>query len=215
MIHTLAERMAKYISKNTSATSKESAKINYGLEIILGAVVKSCLLLITSYFLGVFNLMLIVLLTASSFRILTGGAHFSTYYRCLLAGIVVYNGLGHLTGVIVNSFNAVFVIPVISIIAVTGLVIIYKYAPADAVIKPIKDSNKRIIIKELSLAFLVIWYSTIMLIAYPMTVNLFWKKILVGSTLGIAWQILTVTPLGFKLFGYIDDILNKIIPERW
>ena len=36
MIHTLAERMAKYISKNTSATSKESAKINYGLEIISG-----------------------------------------------------------------------------------------------------------------------------------------------------------------------------------
>jgi accessory gene regulator B len=126
-----------------------------------------------------------------------------------LAGIVVYNGLGHLTGVIVNSFNAVFVIPVISIIAVTGLVITYQYAPADAVIKPLKDSNKRMLIKELALAFLIIWYSTMMLIVYPMIVNLFWKKILVGSTLGIAWQVFTITPLGFKLFRYIDDIFNK------
>ncbi len=214
MIHALAEQMGKYISKNTAATSTETAKISYGLEIILGAAMKCSLLLLTSYFLGIFYVMLIVLLTASAFRILTGGAHFSTYYRCLFAGLIIFNGLGYLTEVIANTINKDFVIPVISFIAVTGLVITYKYAPADAVIKPRKDSNKKLLIKELSFALVIIWYSTMMLLINPMTANIFWYEILIGSTLGFAWQFFTVTPLGFKSFGDIDEILNKIISKE-
>lgn len=213
MIHKIAKQMARYIGKSTAATRNETAKICYGLEIILSMVIKACLLLLTSYFLGVLFPMLIVLLTASGFRTLTGGAHCSTFCRCLCAGLLVFNGLGYLTRVIASSFNTTTASPIISIIAILGLIITYKYAPADAVIKPGKNHHRKKIIKEVSLALIIVWFSTMILIVSPMTFNSYWKEIMIGSALGFTWQCFTVTPLGFKLFQYSDKFCNIVISK--
>ena len=213
MIHTIAKQMAQHIGKNIAATQNETVKIGYGLEIILAVVVKGSILVLTSYLLGVLSPMLIVFFTASGFRILTGGAHCGTFCRCLCAGLIVFNGLGYVTRVISNSFNTAITIPIITIIAILGLVITYKYAPADAIIKPHKNHHRKKIARDVSMALIIVWYSTIILIISPMTFNLYYKEIMIGSALGFIWQFFTITPFGFKLFQYTDEFFNRKIPK--
>jgi accessory gene regulator B len=215
MIEIISKRMGTYLSQKISATPKENAAIVYGLQIILGAVLKGIFLLLTAYLLGILFPMLVVMGTASYLRILSGGAHFSTYYRCLCAGLLVFNGLGYLTVVLTEMYNHLYMIPILMLVTLTGMIVAYKYAPADAVKKPNKDNKKKNLLKDLSIAFIIVWYSTIMLLVNPLAVNFYWKAIVIASSLGIIWQSLTITPLGFKLYGAIDNFLDKFTLRRW
>lgn len=69
----------------------------YGLEIILGALIKLALLAVLAVALDLIWPVIMVSLGLFGFRFLGGGSHLSTYMRCLVFGTTVMMGLAWLS----------------------------------------------------------------------------------------------------------------------
>ena len=125
---TVSNHIAVYLDKNLATNQDNSEIYAYGLEILLGAVIKLFIVFLLGWIFNVFGLTLIVLITYAAFRCFGGGAHMSTYLKCLLLGTTVVVGLG-----ILSQFNlATHLLSILAIFTlVFALFVCLKWVPGD------------------------------------------------------------------------------------
>lgn len=82
-IEKLAERLTQRLFKTQNLTDIEMAKIQYGISLILGVIIEFTLVYAISLILGFGFYTVVIMLSAFFLRINTGGAHCSTYNRCV------------------------------------------------------------------------------------------------------------------------------------
>jgi accessory gene regulator B len=92
MIIKLSNLCGKWlVSKTTNdkfPTKEDQIQVYaYGFQVILGSLLKSVLLLVLGWLLGVLFPVIVVAVTFSSLRILAGGHHQRTYLRCIIASL--------------------------------------------------------------------------------------------------------------------------------
>lgn len=138
----------------------------YGLQIIIGSILKFFLLLTTSLLLGIFRSTLITVSVFSTFRMFVGGYHMDSYGKCIMVsfGLFIVAGLiGQYTYV---YWSFPFLIGFISLVFCGALFIIIKYAPKDNPHKPITNPAQIRKFKILSICYICAWLAVTLFLVY-------------------------------------------------
>ena len=173
----------------------------YGWMVIWGAILKISLLVTISSLLGILIPVMILTITFSSFRIIAGGYHFSSYNKCLVFSLVQFIS----TSLIIKytlqywSFGCLWFL--FNICVIIGIYNIHYYVPRDTPNKPITEIPEIKRFKKLSYQYLAIW-AVIMI----MIISMFELKIIVlSSCFGLLLELFSISKFGQLIYSRIDS----------
>lgn len=197
MIDKICLFLTNKIRKEDPEIDDERAEvINYGLQIILGEVPKTFVMLAVAYLLGVFKLSLITFLVLIPYRGASGGFHLHTHIGCIISTCLMYSGVALLSKYLV--LTEVIKIILIASIWIFGMIMIKLYAPADTEDVPILESKVRR--KKQFASYIAL---TVALVAAIFIKDSTISNILIFSNFV---QTLTITKLAYRLtnnkYGY-------------
>ncbi|MFZ5646264.1 MAG: accessory gene regulator ArgB-like protein [Bacillota bacterium] len=207
-MHVIASRMAAHLARETGMDQSRVDKVRFGLEILLGEIIKLVILLAAAALLGLLPETLAAMGGFSLFRLVSGGPHCEDYWRCLVFSLLVFLGAAA-AGVIVAPLVTG---PVVGKSIIAGAfimaVMVLIWAPGEVPQKKIKQ-GERGIFKGLSLIFLVLWAWALATYIAPHSI-----AAAVAGLLGAAGQALSITPPGYRAMDGFDIALSRIIGER-
>ncbi|MCL6447725.1 MAG: accessory gene regulator B family protein [Armatimonadetes bacterium] len=199
MIHNLAVRLAAIIATELKIEERRNV-IAYGLEIIIGALVKLLSFIALPLALGVFPQVVAAALAGGVFRLAAGGAHCTAYYRCLVSSLATFTGTGALARCLAG-----YSLPLEGIVAgaaVWSFVIALRWAPADTPAKPINNPRQRRVLKIASLLIVVIYFAAGLFASFR-------ADLLLAASFGLFIQAFTVTPAGYRFIDAVDRLLSR------
>lgn len=142
MIDKICLFLTNKIRKEDPSIDDERAEvINFGLQIIIGEVPKTFIMLAVAYLLGVFKLSLITFLVLIPYRGTSGGFHLHTHIGCIVSTCLMYSGVALLSKYLVLSQVTKYLL--IAVVWLFGIIMIKLYAPADTEDVPILESKVR------------------------------------------------------------------------
>lgn len=162
---------------------------------------------------GVLYEAIVFSLVVAILRKYSGGVHASTPAGCVFIGAVIST----LTGLMVNkilfsiSTNKIILFSILCIII--SFIIIYKKAPVDSIKKTITNLNIKRKLRINSMLTIIV-FSVLIIILFILNYtnyNSLYINTIECIALGILWQSLSLTKIGFILFKIIDLILNLIM----
>ncbi|KJS17462.1 MAG: hypothetical protein VR69_05020 [Peptococcaceae bacterium BRH_c4b] len=196
-IHSIAVTFSKVIARELNFDNVKRAKISYGLEATIGAIIKIVLFPVVFFLFGVLKQSLIALLTIAILRYASGGTHCKTFIRCLFVSTALLVSIGMFAKALVINNYLYYVLNIVCFI------IIVLRSPVDPPEKPIKTKQKRYIMKLLStlILILLIYISSI-------TIEIDVKNSII---LAMYLQVLTLTLTGWDktFFNFIDQLKLK------
>jgi len=203
-IHELAVKCAAYLARELGSDTRQEGRMSFGMELLLGEIVKTTLLLLLSWMLGILLEVLCINIAAGVLRLASGGEHCSEYYRCLVGGTICFTLLGwgvHCLNVIFTGSGAYITIAIGILLAWAML---SKYAPGETENKPIKSEKDRVKFRRLSL---------LIISAYGIGMILFMNNYLLQPLVlpilvGMLEQAFTVSPWGYRFMHFVDGVLN-------
>ncbi len=197
MIDKICMFLTNKIRKEMPEIDDEKAEvIQYGLQNILGEIPKTFLVLIISYFLGIWKETLLTFILLIPYKNASGGFHLKTHLGCIIGTTTFYCGIAILSKIVILNEIVKYIILVI--LWIFGMIMIKLYAPADTENVPIlrkKDRKKQQIISYIT-------FSVGLLIAGVINYTIISNIIIFGYFL----QTLMITKLAYKLtnnkYGY-------------
>ncbi len=203
-IHVIATRVAAYIGRGVEADRLQVARMAFGLELLLGDMIKLILILTLAQLLGIFPEVLVIMVSAGILRLASGGEHCSAYYRCLVGGSICFLLLGELVHYLnyLLAGQAVILIALLSFLLVE--LILWKYAPGDTENKPITEAAAKKRFKRWSLVIGLLYFIIMMLCAGFQSTSAFVLPLAVG----MLEQTFTVSPWGYRFLHSVDIILD-------
>ncbi len=207
----LSFELAQYLGRQLNYDEDKTDILRYGFEVIIGETLKIIALLVIAYLLGIAPYVIVVFLTIGSYRLFSGGYHSATYGRCFILSLGLFLGIGKLVQFIFT--NVTFHLPTLfSLVILTfafSLVTAFKWAPAEALNKPLSQLKKEKQ-KKLSLMWVILWLIVVMVI-YGITNPKEYSLIIIGTTIGHFLQAVSITPLGISFTRRIDFLADKVI----
>ncbi|RKO66292.1 accessory gene regulator ArgB-like protein [Desulfofundulus salinus] len=200
MIHDLAQRIASWLGKELQQEER-TAVMAYGLELLLGAVVKLVCFVTIPLLLGIFFQVAAVVLASVVFRLAAGGAHCTAYYRCLISSLTTFTGLGFLARWLGESNAPVTEMALAAVLF--AIIVALIWAPADTPAKPITREGHRRALKIISLLVPLCYLALVWFV--PLRGDL-----VAASALGLAFQSFTVTPAGYRFVEWLDVFLSRL-----
>jgi accessory gene regulator B len=177
----------------------------YGLEIIIGGTVKSLLVIFLAYILGIFQTVLISVLSFVAFRHFGGGVHLSTYPRCLSIGLLLFLGLGKLAEL---NMSANIITLLMGLTLILGAYVIIRWVPAGTHNKNVSDEALRLGQKKKMAIVLIGWtIITSILIQHQLRYGL-------ALILGAVSSFFFITPWGYRVLHTLDHIFNTVKEGR-
>lgn len=150
MIEKICNKLTLKIRKKMPEVDDERAEIiNYGLQLIIGEIPKTFVLLIVAYLCGVLKLSIIALLAIMPYRATSGGVHLKTHIGCIVGTSLFYVGSSLLSKYIVLEPLYIKYI-LIAITWIFSMVMIRLYAPADTENVPILRKKERTLKRNFS-----------------------------------------------------------------
>ncbi len=116
-----AHRLANYLTKDVEIDTVQKAKIEYGLSLFLGVAIELIFTVGVSALLGTAVYTLLMMLSALFLRILIGGAHCSSYRRCLVFTMIIFIGLSIPVKYLALNGGYIYLVPVFAGIALQAL----------------------------------------------------------------------------------------------
>ena len=197
MIDNICNFLTEKIRKEMPEIDDERAEIiNYGIQLIVGEIPKTFIMIAIAFLLGVGELSILSFLIILPYRMFSGGFHMKTHIGCIVGTTLMYSG---------NAFfSKIFILPqdvkllVTLFIFIFGLIMITLYAPADTENVPILSKKERK--KQKILSYLT--FTTIVIL------SLFIKDAIISNIFiyGMFLQTICITPVAYKLtknkYGY-------------
>lgn len=178
--------------------------VAYGLEILVGEIIKIISLVILSWLLGILPEVMTIAIIAAILRLASGGEHCSAYYRCLIGVTICFLALGCsvqlLTPLLTES--DLYLIAIAS--SLLSLAVLHKYAPGDTENKPINNESERRKLKRLSILITILYFIIMIICSKYPSMRLFVLPIAVGMT----EQVFTVSPWGYRFLQFVDRVLT-------
>lgn len=195
IIQSVSKSVINNINQECKLDNTERAKINFGLEIIIGSVIKLIILFTTYLILGVFIQSFIAMYTFAMVRLTSGGYHCNTAIKCLIVSLVGFSFIGLISDLFILS-NLYYYL-----IALVLLFIVLLRAPVDPFQRPVSHKRK-ILMKTISAILLFA------LIILPIKYNIdnSYKNAIL---LSICFQVFTITTIGYKTYELINRISYK------
>lgn len=150
MIENICNKLTLKIRKEMQEVDDERAEvINYGLQLVIGEIPKTFVLLIIAYICGVLELSIIALLMITPYRLTSGGVHLKTHIGCIIGTSLFYVGSSLLSKyIVIEPLYIKYIL--IGITWIFSMIMIKLYAPADTEDVPILRKKERSIKKNLS-----------------------------------------------------------------
>ncbi|HEY3374806.1 MAG TPA: accessory gene regulator B family protein [Candidatus Aquicultor sp.] len=208
-MQSVAANISRYIGSELGFDHEQRETVRYGLEIILGSLIKALVILMVSLILGIVPYVFALLATSISLRILSGGTHFRTYMRCLSFSVVTTVCISFVAIAAAPFMDAPDIIITIAFSALIGLYFIHMWAPADNPKKPIKGKAKQAMYRRLSSLFVVLWATLIILITLTSPAMMTMTMCL-SSIGGFILQIVSISPLSYRFGGLAEDRLDSL-----
>ncbi len=198
MIDKFCDWLTKKIKEKMSEIDEEKEMvINFGVRLLFGELPKILILLLIGFLLNMGWYTILIFLLLAPYRGFTGGVHLKTHLGCMISTTILYLGPVILAKYIPITNNIAFY-SILIILAISSIIVITKYAPADTESIPILSKKERKIKKikaYISLAVLI-------LIAIFIPDKIISYMLIYGMFL----QNLTVIPITYKLtkckYGY-------------
>ncbi|MCL6447813.1 MAG: accessory gene regulator B family protein [Armatimonadetes bacterium] len=146
------------------------------------------------------------LVTAGFFRLLTGGAHCSSYGRCLVFGVAVYLLIGKMALAIAIFFTPAMLTTLVCFVTFAAAAGIIKFVPGEVPYRTINSPREVIVFKVLSLLFLILWNGLTMCF-----INQLNQSIILAAAFGLIVQTLSFTPWGYRMITRLDGLMSKLI----
>jgi len=207
-IKNTASGLARYLACELDLDPKNTEVIRYGMEIILGALLKGLIIFGFSYWLGIVPYVLAALITSSIFRLLSGGAHCNTYMRCLIFSLTILLLIGILSRLISPYVKETSLLLSVIAQALVGLYFVKKWVPVDNPNKPI-PSEKKGKFKKLSAIYVITWATVMILSLFNRAEISVTYPVILASMGGFTVQLLSLCPAGCRMIGRIDRMLGK------
>jgi len=203
-IHELSVRCAAYLAHQLEADRIKENRMAFGLELLLGEIVKLLCVITLSYALGILPEVLTITVTAGVLRLASGGEHCSAYYRCLIGGTLCFLLLGWAAHSLNPMLTRTYLWLTVVISSLLVGAILGKYAPGDTENKPINTEEERTKFKKWSLITASV-YCVVMI-----TMMQFEKShiLVLPMIIGMMEQAFTVTPWGYGFIHWVDNALG-------
>ena len=205
MIEKICNYLTMKIMKKMPEIDDERAEvINYGLQLIIGEIPKTFVLLIIAYLCVVLKLSIIAFLAIIPYRITSGGVHLKTHIGCIVGTSLFYVGSSLLSKYIVLEPLYIKYI-LIAITWIFSMIMIKLYAPADTENVPILRKKERTLKRNLS-------YVTMSL---TLVASIFIKNVVISNLLIFLtiFQTIWISKFIYKLtnnkYGYEEYIKLK------
>ncbi|MEG6510567.1 accessory gene regulator ArgB-like protein [Desulforamulus ruminis] len=198
MIHGWSVHFAQYLGSELNLDHRKVAIVAYGLEVILGAIIKLAVYIIIPSMLGVFKLFAVAFLISAPLRLASGGPHNNAYYKCLITALTVFLIIAFTAkGLSTSPLPLNILFPLVLFLAFP---VFLKLAPVDSKEKPIKSEARRKRLKFISCLLLVI---------YGITFTLWQPEQAVGLAclLAVLFHTFSLTKMGYALFKAIDNLI--------
>jgi len=182
---------------------EKQAVLAYIIEVLVINVVNVLLALLLGWALGVFWNTTVCLLTIAAFRHNAGGGHSESPWRCGLATIAVFPLLALAASHI--STGPQLYLDLLSLAALLiGFTSIMHYAPVDNSKAPVVSPVRRKRLKSLALVIMVI----ITVLIGNLRLSTWDKSVEISACLALSslWAAFNLTPLGHRMWCFIDSI---------
>ncbi|MFZ5969565.1 MAG: accessory gene regulator ArgB-like protein [Bacillota bacterium] len=157
-METLARKITHFIKfNNLNLTDLEIKKIEFGLTCMIGELSKVLMYLIIFSMFQVIEYFLVGLVFFCILRLVAGGFHENTYWRCFFTSLLIF------TIIVVTSSNVTLSMTQKIFVVFMSLLLICRYAPVDHPNKPIISEVRRKRFKLLSI-FMCLFLGTISLL---------------------------------------------------
>lgn len=207
-LYSASSKIAKYVAEESELSSDQVDSVRYGLEIILGTMIKAAVLLTLACLLGTLPQVIIALVCGSLLRLVSGGAHCTSYLRCLSFGLVIYLSAGmialNLEKLLVPGQLVMILWPCFLGMALCACL----WAPAEVPYKTI-HYKERIFFKSLTLVFLTVFLSAAFLAVGHIRLSL-----IIAGLLALLAQTFSFTPPGYLVIDKIDYFLSHIAARK-
>ena len=191
MIEKFCNYLTNKIRKNMPEVTDERAEvINYGLQLVIGEVPKTFIMLLIAYLLGVLELSILAFFMIMPYRSFAGGFHLKTHIGCIVGTTLFYCGNAMLSQSIIIE-SVLVKVTLIFAIWVFSMWMIKLYAPADTENVPIISKKDRKFKKTMSYITMTI----------TLIVSLFIKDQVISNILifGVLIETLTITRFMYKV----------------
>lgn len=209
----LSKSIANKIALELNIDNDRKEVMAYGTFALLQTFLLIFLTIIFGYLFHVAIEALIILFTASILRKHSGGAHASSPSNCTLIGLTMCIGQARLISPILNMLVDSNIISILMfMIFVWSYYMIYKLVPVDSPAKPINNKNIKKRMKKHSIMILSIYFITVVstIILYFNFQKVKFLVYALSISVGIAWQIFTLTKYGHSVLNKMDAFLNFI-----
>ena len=175
--------------------------INYGLQLVIGEIPKTFIIIAIAYLLGVLKLTVLALLFIMPYKTFSGGVHLKTHIGCIIATSILYVGTALLSKYII--FNPMYIKYIaIALIWSFSMIMIKLYAPADTENVPILRKKDRDLKRKLSYVTMTITLAIALIVKNQVISNLL--------IFGTIMQTISITRFIYKItnnkYGYEEYI---------
>lgn len=209
-VERLSLEISNKIGSKLNKSQEEKAVINYGLFVMLHTSITIIVTIIVGIITNSLKEMMIICTCSAILKRYSGGVHASSPMRCTIIGVSMCMGLALTTKTLVNSLNDVNLLLCLLIAISTCYYVLYKRCPIGSKQKPLKNENKRILLRKKSFNIMNL-YSFIVLVLFIadkfFKYNLL-KTIYISIIFGALIQIFSLSKFGGKVLSSIDNILN-------
>ncbi len=209
MVETICNKLTLRIKNKMPEIDDERAEIiNYGLQLLIGEIPKTLIIIALAWILGVLELTILTLILILPYRTVSGGVHLKTHIGCIVATSLFYIGNALLSKYLLLSKMAQYSIT--AIVWVFSMIMIKWYAPADTEDVPILRKKERKIKKILSYIFMTV----------TLLISLFIKNTVVSNIMlfGTLLQTIAITRFMYKLagnkYGYEEYMKKQAIEKN-
>ncbi len=207
MIEKLCDKLTKKIQNKMPEIDNERAEvINYGLQLVMGEIPKTFILIAIAYAFGVLKLSILALLFIMPYKTFSGGVHLKTHIGCIVVTSLFYVGNALLSkNIVFNPIHIKYI--VITLTWIFSMVMIKLYAPADTEAVPILRKKERVLKRNLSYITM-----TLTLLVAIFVTNAIISNLLIFGTL---IQTISITRFIYKLtnskYGYEEYVKTEKI----
>ena len=198
MIHGWSVHFAQYLGSELNLDPRKVAVVAYGLEVIIGAIIKLTMFTLIPFILGVFKLFIFAFLSSVPLRLASGGPHNNAYYKCLISTLSIFLIIAFTAkGLAMYHLPLNILFPLVLFLA---FLIFLKLAPVDNQEKPIKSEARRKHLKFISCSLLVVYGVVFFLWQPDQSVGL-------ACLLAVLFHTFALTKIGHALFQAIDNLI--------
>lgn len=197
MIDKICKYITNKIRKEMPDIDDERAEvIMYGIQLIIGEIPKVFSVFIIGAILGLWWQTLVTFWILLPYKYASGGFHLKSHIGCFIGTNLIYCGTAYLSTII--NLGLYTKISLIVLNLILGIIMVYKYAPADTINLPILTKKERKLKRNLSYVFLTINMIIAMVVPNSIITNIL--------IFGTAIQTFSITKIAYKLtkneYGY-------------